>query len=171
MPGRGESLAQWGLEGGEGSRSQQGGGRGALGVQGEGGELKLGCRYPGGSAGEREAGRETRASSRQLKQCAPGQGGDWALWVGGTQGTCVGEQVDRIVPGQGIRGEQSRSDRAGGCRGPWPAWVFIWPWGLTWMALGCWRDSVYLPLDTSGHLAWASALSVALSGPSPHPPR
>lgn len=32
------------------------------------------------------------------------------------------------------------------------------------------RDSVYLPLDTSGHLAWASALSAAFSGPGPHPP-
>lgn len=36
--------------------------------------------------------------------------------------------------------------------------------------LGCWWDSVCLPLDTSGPLAWASALHAALPGPSPHPP-
>jgi hypothetical protein len=38
--------------------------------------------------------------------------------------------------------------------------------GLTCMTLDHW-DSVYLPLDTSGYLAWASALSVTFSGPTP----
>lgn len=40
-------------------------------------------------------------------------------------------------------------------------------WGLTWIAPGCWRDSVYPPVDTSGPLAWTSALGAAFSGPSP----
>lgn len=49
-------------------------------------------------------------------------------------------------------------------------WASVWSWGLTCVTLGCRWDSVGLPPDTSGLLAWALALSAAFSGPGPPSP-
>ncbi|KAG3255826.1 hypothetical protein H1C71_038859, partial [Ictidomys tridecemlineatus] len=79
-----------------------------------------------------------RRNQCQLGRAAAGVCGlDWtgALWV---------EQVDLIVQGRPIWGERSWSDGGQVAAGDLARLGVDLAWGLTWMALGCWRDSVYL---------------------------
>lgn len=73
-----------------------------------------------------------------------------------------GEQLCSDSGCMAVHGQVSAGDPS--------VWASVWSWGLTCVTLGCRWDSVGLPPDTSGLLAWALALSAAFSGPGPPSP-